>query len=384
MEKIILIRYGEIFLKGNNRNSFESLLIRNVKHALKEFKFQFNRSQGRYIVEHYDEEFEGDIIEALKKVFGIHSVSRAIKLPTDLKAISEAAISVSPDEGTFRVTVRRADKRIAMTSTALAAEIGGDILDVKPTLKVDLFDYDTEISIDMRENGFTYVFTEKLLCAGGLPVGCSGKGLLLLSGGIDSPVAGYMMAKRGLYIEAIHFHSMPYTSEMAKEKVVKLAKIVSGYAGHIRIHVIPFTHIQEEIHNKCPAELMITIMRRIMMRIAERIAKDNDCGSLITGESLGQVASQTMQSITVTNNVVEVLPVFRPLIGMDKSEIMEIAEKIGTYETSILPYQDCCTVFLPKNPSIRPKLEVAAKSERALELETLIAEAMKNEELIDL
>ena len=261
--------------------------------------------------------------------------------------------------------------------------IGGDILEKYTETSVDLTNFDKEVYVDIRENGYTYIFLDKIHCAGGMPVESSGKALCLLSGGIDSPVAAYMMAKRGLQIDAIHFHSMPYTSEQAKEKVVSLAKIVSAYAGHIKLHVVPFTEIQENIHKFCPPEYMITIMRRIMMRISERLAMQINAGALVTGESLGQVASQTMQSITVTNKVIERLPVFRPLIGFDKEEIVKISKHIDAFETSILPYQDCCTIFLPKNPVIRPKLELIERAEKALDVEGLIKRAMDNIEVIE-
>ena len=383
MKKIILIRYGEIFLKGNNRSFFESCLIKNIKHALSSYKYEFLKSQGRYIIENFDAEYEDDIVEALLKVFGIHSVSVAYKIETDFDAINEIALSLCPTEGAkFRVTVRRADKSITKSSMQIAASVGEYIIERKDNMIVELFDFELEIYVDIRENGLTYIFTKKMAGADGMPVGCSGKGLILLSGGIDSPVAGYMMSKRGLSLEAIHFHSMPYTSEMAKEKVINLAKIISAYTGSIKIHIVPFTKIQEAIHRNCPAELMITIMRRIMMRISEQTAEKNDCGCLITGESLGQVASQTMQSITVTNDVVEKLPVFRPLIGMDKSEIIDISKKIGAFETSILPYQDCCTIFLPKNPAIRPKMDIVERAEKSLEIDSLVKEAIDNEEIV--
>lgn len=332
----------------------------------------------------YDVDLETEIVERLKKVFGIYSLSVANKVKTDFGEIRKAAVDLFDDTPLkFRVTVRRADKRVEIPSPVMAAEIGGDILEKYPETSVDLTNFDKEVYVDIRENGYTYIFLDKIHCAGGMPVGSSGKALCLLSGGIDSPVAAYMMAKRGLQIDAIHFHSMPYTSEQAKEKVVSLAKIVSAYAGHIKLHVVPFTEIQEDIHKFCPPEYMITIMRRIMMRISERLAMQINAGALVTGESLGQVASQTMQSITVTNKVIERLPVFRPLIGFDKEEIVKISKHIDAFETSILPYQDCCTIFLPKNPVIRPKLELIERAEKALDVEGLIKRAMDNIEVIE-
>lgn len=379
----ILIRYGEIFLKGNNRGYFEAALAKNIKTALQNYDLKFVRAQNRYLVEDYDPTFETDIVDKLTKIFGVHSVSVAVKVRSTEEELQKAAVEMMKDkEGSFRVTVNRADKRISKSSMQIAAELGGAVLESNPHLKVNLHVFDTDLYVDIRENGWSYLFTDKIMGAGGMPVGTAGNGMVLLSGGIDSPVAAYMMAKRGLKLQAIHFHSAPYTSEMAKQKVVDLAGIVKNYSGPIELHVIPFTDVQLQIHEKCPAELMITIMRRFMMRIAERISKANGCGAIITGESLGQVASQTMESITVTNGVIESLPVFRPLIGMDKTEIMDIAHKIGTYDTSILPYEDCCTIFLPKNPVIRPKLETVLKAEQKLDVEGLIETCIANEEII--
>lgn len=384
MERVILLRFSEIFLKGNNRKFFEKKLIDNIKETLKSYEYRFSTSQNRYVVSDYDVDLETEIVERLKKVFGIYSLSVANKVKTDFGEIRKAAVDLFDDTPLkFRVTVRRADKRVEIPSPFMAAEIGGDILEKYPETSVDLTNFDKEVYVDIRENGYTYIFLDKIHCAGGMPVGSSGKALCLLSGGIDSPVAAYMMAKRGLQIDAIHFHSMPYTSEQAKEKVVSLAKIVSAYAGHIKLHVVPFTEIQENIHKFCPPEYMITIMRRIMMRISERLAMQINAGALVTGESLGQVASQTMQSITVTNKVIERLPVFRPLIGFDKEEIVKISKHIDAFETSILPYQDCCTIFLPKNPVIRPKLELIERAEKALDVEGLIKRAMDNIEVIE-
>lgn len=380
----ILIRYGEIFLKGNNRGYFESALAKNIRTALENFTFKFVRAQNRFLLEDYDEAYETDIIDKLTKIFGIHSVSVAVKVKSTEEELEKAAVLMMKDKsGTFRVTVNRADKKIQKSSMELAARLGGAVLESNPNLTVNLHVFDTDLYVDIRENGLSYLFTDKIMGAGGMPVGTAGAGMVLLSGGIDSPVAAYMMAKRGLKLHAIHFHSAPYTSEMAKQKVVDLAGIVKNYSGPIVLHVIPFTDVQLKIHEKCPAELMITIMRRFMMRIAERIAKANSCGALITGESLGQVASQTMESITVTNGVIEDLPVFRPLIGMDKTEIMDVARNIDTYDTSILPYEDCCTVFLPKNPVIRPKLETVLRAEAKLDVETLIAACIENQEIIN-
>lgn len=377
----ILIRFGEIFLKGNNRKYFEDLLINNIKSALKPLKYSFLRSQGRYYVEDFDNADE--IIQRLKKVFGIHSVSPALKVKTGKETLFEAAVGMSPMSGKFRVTVKRADKRLPFTSAEMAGNIGGALLRASGgKLKVDLFDHDFDLNVDIRDNGYSYLFYDKIPCAGGLPVGCSGSGMLLLSGGIDSPVAGWLMAKRGVRLHAVHFHSFPYTGEPALQKVKDLAEKLSKYTGQVNLHVVPFTAIQYAIHENCPASFMITIMRRFMMRIAEKIAAKEGCGALITGESLGQVASQTMQSMNVTNSVVK-LPVFRPVVAFDKEEIIDIAQKIDTFEISIRPYEDCCTVFLPKNPVIRPKISEAEEYEKALDIDSLVEKAVADtEELI--
>ena len=289
---------------------------------------------------------------------------------------------IDSSEGTFRVTVNRAYKKFPIQSAKFAAQIGGVILEKFPKLKVNLTEFDQEICIDIRENSKTYLYSEIINGQDGMPVGTSGKGIVLLSGGIDSPVAAYRMAKRGMDLLYLHFHSFPYTSLQAKEKVITLAKTLKKYSYAGKMLVVPFTKIQQEIHEKCPAEFMITIMRRFMMRIAEKLSKKYGCGAIITGESLGQVASQTLESINVTNSVVNI-PVFRPLIGMDKTEIIDIAKKIDTFETSILPYEDCCTVFLPKFPVIKPKLEIIERAESALCVWELIDEVVDQIEIIE-
>lgn len=373
----ILIRFGEIFLKGHNKKYFEDLLINNIKNALKPLDYVFNRSQGRYYIEEFGLN-AGEIVSRLTKVFGIHSVSNALKVKTDPETVFDAARKMAPSEGKFRVTVKRADKRLPFTSAEMAAKIGGELLKASGgRLKVDLFDYDFDLNVDMRDNGYSYLFYDKIPGAGGLPVGCSGNGMLLLSGGIDSPVAGWLMAKRGVRVNAVHFHSFPYTSELALQKVKDLAAKLAKYTGGVKLFIVPFTDIQYAIHEKCPESFMITIMRRFMMRIAEKLAKHSDCGAIITGESLGQVASQTMQSMNVTNSVVS-MPVFRPLIGFDKEEIIAISKKIDAFDISIRPYEDCCTVFLPKNPVIRPKISEAIEYEYPLDVEALIDAAIKN------
>lgn len=383
MEKVIIIRFGEIFLKGKNKKYFENLLERNIKNALSVYECAIEKSQNRFYVVGYNEDAEYDIIKTLKKVFGIYSVSPAYKMPTDITKVAELVADSLPSEGRFRVTVKRADKSIAMTSTEIASQIGGDILGLKSGLTVDLHQPEFTLNVDIRENKTTYVFYEHIKCFEGMPVGSSGKGMLLLSGGIDSPVAGFRMAKRGMQINGIHFHSYPFTSIQAKEKVIDLAEIISSYCGHFPLFVVPFTKIQQAIHKYCREDFMITVMRMIMVEISEKIAIKQGCGALITGESLGQVASQTLESITVTNSRVKELPILRPLIDMDKTEIIKISKEIDTFETSILPYEDCCTVFLPKNPIIKPKLSVAQAEYNKIEgLQELIEEAICNTEIV--
>jgi len=381
MEKVILLRYGEIYLKGRNRSYFERCLLDNVKEALSNYRCNVIKMQGRYLIEGFDADLTEEIVDRARKVFGLHSLSVATVVPYDLPSIGRICAEVAPDVGTFRITVNRADKSVALTSIQIAAELGGYVLDAHPSLRVDLHHPDKEIRVDLRENHTAYVFMDVVPAAGGMPVGCSGRGMALLSGGIDSPVACYRMAKRGMKLLAVHFHSYPYTSLMAKEKTLDLARILSQYTGDMDVYVVPFTDVQLAIHEHCPAEYMITIMRRIMMRIAERLAIIHKCGSIITGESLAQVASQTQESILVTNSVIAHLPVFRPLIGMDKEEIIVTAREIGTFETSILPYEDCCTVFLPKNPVIRPDLALIEAAESKLDIEALIKGAMESLEV---
>ena len=379
--KVIIIRYSEIHLKGNNRDYFESALVSNIKTVLKDFRCQFGRSNARYIIRNFDENDLEAIIQAVKNVFGVHSLSVAEEVDTDLPAISNAALAFAPNSGTFKVVTNRADKRFPMKSMEISAEIGGDILDAHPDLKVDLVSPDNTVYIDIRENGKTFVYGTTIKAVNGMPVGTGGKGIVMLSGGIDSPVAAYMMAKRGMTLRAVHFHSFPYTSMQARQKVLDLAKIIKKYTLHMTVDVVSFTEIQTQIHEKCPEEYMITIMRRFMMRIAERIAKMHGAGAVITGESLGQVASQTLESITSTSSVATI-PVFRPLIGFDKDEIIEISNKIGTFETSILPYEDCCTIFLPKRPVTKPRLDHVLRVESALDVDALVENALNNIETV--
>lgn len=383
MNKAILIRFGEIFLKGKNKHVFEKMLIHNILQALKEFEVKLTKISGRYILTDFDELYETEIMEKVCNVFGVYSISPCFVVKANREEIENCLKEIDITTQTFKVDVKRADKFFPIQSTEFAALMGGVILSKNPKLKVNLSKPETTIYIEIREDGNTYIYNKILKAVGGMPVGSSGAGLLLLSGGIDSPVAGYLMSKRGMPLQAIHFHSFPYTSELAKDKVISLAKIISEYTGNIKLHIVPFTRVQEEIHKNCKPEYMITLMRRIMMRIAEKIAKNNDLKAIITGESLAQVASQTVESMTVTNAVVCDLPVLRPLIAMDKEDIIEISKKINTYETSILPYEDCCTVFLPEHPIIKPKMEKVLKEEERLNIEELIDDAISKIEVVN-
>ena len=380
MKKVLLLKFGELFLKGKNKKDFENLLVGNIRKKLADFSFKLAFPMGRIVISDYDEFEEDLIVKRLTTVFGLIGVSKATELKADKDEIFNF-VSTIKISGTFRVNAKRADKKFPLSSMELERELGAVILENNKEAEVDLHNPKYHVNVEVRFNGLAYVYYETIKCAGGLPLGSAGKALLLLSGGIDSPVAGYLMAKRGLKIEAVHFHSYPYTSEQAKEKVITLAKELCEYCDEIKLHIISFTKIQEQIHMNCDPEYMITIMRRIMMRIAEKICNQNDLGAIITGESLGQVASQTMQSINVTNSVVS-LPVFRPVIAFDKEDIVEVAEKIGTFETSILPYEDCCTVFLPKYPVIKPTIKKAEYQEKFLNIENLVDEALSNQEEI--
>ena len=384
MKNVILLRFGEIYLKGKNRGYFEKTLLQNIRNKISSFNATVTKIQGRFIVENFDEIDTNSIINELTKVFGLYSLSKAVEIETSRENIEEYLSKYKTTLSNFRVSVKRADKTFSVQSNEYERFLGGVVLKANPNLKVKLKNPELEIVVDIRENGKTYILTDSIQCAGGMPLGTSGRGLVLLSGGIDSPVASYLMAKRGLELVGLHFHSYPYTSEHAKQKVISLAKILTNYVGHFTLVCCPFTKIQEEIHTNCAPEFMITIMRRIMMRIASRICEKFDAKAIITGESLAQVASQTIESITVSNDAQKKYPILRPCIAMDKTEIIEIANKIGTFETSILPYEDCCTVFLPKNPVIKPKLEKAIGEEAKIDYEWLIEEAINNIEIIKL
>lgn len=385
MKKVIIIRVCEIFLKGKNRFFFVNLLEDNIRKALDGIKFDLEKMQMRFLIDNFDQSDYDLIVSKLLKVCGVHTLSLAYYVDSDVDKIAECAVEICEGKsGSFKVETNRADKTFPLRSVELSAEIGGRILEkFAKNLKVDVKKPSFTVKIDMRENGCSLIYNDVIKGVGGIPVGSSGKGFLMLSGGIDSPVAGYMMSKRGMKLSAVHFHSYPYTGEAAKEKVVTLGKAISEYSAGLTLYIVKFTEIQEEIHKKCSEEFMITMMRRFMMRITERLALLHGGQAIVTGESLGQVASQTTESITSSNSVVK-MPVFRPLIAFDKLETIEIAEKIGTYETSILPYEDCCTVFLPKFPAIKPKMERVLKEESRLDVEELIEKALENVEIIEL
>lgn len=386
MKEIILCKYGEIILKGLNRSTFESILLKNIRRALSPLgKIEVTKAQAAVFVEPKEESIDMDeIVLRLTKVFGILSITRACVVNKDIDEICRAAVEYCEKkltEGkTFKVEAKRADKKFPLKSPEICREVGGYILENITGLSVDVTNPDNTVMVEIRDFG-AYVYCGKTEAQGGLPTGTGGKATLLLSGGIDSPVAGYMIAKRGVEIDAVNFFSYPYTSERAKEKVISLASILAGFTSKINLHIVPFTKIQLEIRDKCPEEHLTLVMRRFMMRIAEIIAEKNGSNALITGESIGQVASQTMLALTVTDDAVK-MPVFRPVIGMDKEEIVRIARKIGTFETSILPYEDCCTVFTPKHPTTRPKLKTIIDSQNLLDVEALIEEAVAATETI--
>ena len=379
MREILLVRYGEIFLKGLNRPFFMNKLVRNIRDAVQDQGARVWLHDGRIFLDGFED--AQTCIDKVTKVFGVHSVCPAIEMPKDdFSKIQEQAVAMmSGLSGTFKVSSRRSDKAYPMDSPALNAEIGHAILTSCPSLKVDLHHPQHVLNVEIREQAYLYV--RVIMAVGGMPIGTAGKATLLLSGGIDSPVAGWMIAKRGVELSAVHFHSYPYTSDRAKEKVIDLARTLAAYAKQVRLYIVPFTDIQMQIHEKCPDDYTTLIMRRYMMRLAQECARREDARALITGESLGQVASQTMEALCVTDSVVD-MPVFRPVIGFDKSEIIDIAKKIDTYETSSLPYEDCCTVFTPRHPVTHPKLDRVAAAEAVLDSETLIREAMEKVELV--
>ncbi len=374
MRKVLLARFGEVHLKGQNRPYFMRMLVENVKKMVAPIGGHVWLSDSRIYVSDFEDMDE--CVSLVTKVFGIYSVSPALEMEKDLDRIAEETVRwMEGVTGTFKVMCKRSDKRFPLNSQELAVELGGRILDAYPNLKVDVHHPQTEMWVEIRDHA--YLYNTEIMAVGGMPMGTSGKAGLLLSGGIDSPVAGYQIMRRGVNIQAIHFASPPYTSERAQEKVLSLARIIGKYEYGMRVHIVPFTKIQMEIHEKCEEGMGTLIMRRFMMRIADRIAHDNGLQALITGESLGQVASQTMEALGCTD-IMTNLPVFRPLIGLDKLEIIHIAEKIDTYETSILPYEDCCTVFTPRHPVTKPKLANVEKEERRLDVDALVEEAVAN------
>lgn len=374
---VILVRVGEIHLKGLNRPFFEQMLIRQVRMALEGYGVKVERAEGRLSVKGFDPDKAEEVLARVCRVFGVYSVSAAREIPRDMDSVRKAALEVLQGRtGTFKIFARRADKRYPMDSMAIGADVGGYILENVPGLKVDVKNPQHRVSVEIREQ-IAYVYEETPLGVGGMPIGTGGKGMLLLSGGIDSPVAGWMCARRGTRLEAVHFESPPYTSARSLEKVIQLANILSDWTGPIRVHVVPFTQIQMAIHDQCPDGELTLLMRRFMMRIASRLARKQNCGAIITGESLGQVASQTIDALGVTDDAAD-MPVFRPLISFDKVEIMDKARQIGTYETSILPFEDCCTVFVPRHPVTRPQLDKLRASEAKLDVQALEDEAIAN------
>lgn len=383
MEELILVRYGEVALKGGNRSFFINRLVRNIGKSLNGIQYSIIKDRGRILVE-----IPGgpnqlqEAVKRLKKVFGIVSLSRVVKVEKDLDKIKQRALEMveSQQAATFKVESRRADKAFPVKSPEICRQVGAYILEKSDNTRVDVHNPDLLINIEIRDEAYIFAGFEK--GSGGLPTGTGGRGLLLLSGGIDSPVAGWMVAKRGVELEAVHFHSFPFTSERAKQKVIDLAEVLAVYTGGIKLHMVSLTDIQGSINRNCPAEQSTILTRRFMMRIAERIAAETKALALVTGESLGQVASQTLESICVTDSSVD-LPVFRPLLGMDKVEIIDRARGIDTYELSILPYEDCCTIFLSEHPETKPRLEKILQSESHLEAEPLISQAVESREILN-
>ena len=381
MKEVILVKNGELALKGLNRSTFEDILVKNIKRRLNHSvgKFTFTKSQSTIIIEPNEEDLDFEkAVEVIGKVFGIAGYSRAALSEKDLEDIKNVALSYLGDDlrsvKTFKVNAKRSDKKFPLTSPELCREVGAHLLRNIPSLKVDVHNPDIIVTVEVRDK-HVFIHGNQIKGAGGMPVGSAGRVALLVSGGIDSPVAGWMMAKRGLQLTAIHFAAPPYTSKRAEMKVRELVSIVSKYSGRVNFAVVNFTEIQETIREKCPEELFTIIMRRLMMKIAVRLAERDGCGALVTGESLGQVASQTLGALACTN-AVSTIPVFRPLIGMDKDEIITISRKIGAFETSVLPYEDCCTVFTPKHPRTRPTLELIEKAESAVDWDEMIERAI--------
>lgn len=380
MRELLMLRYGEIYLKGQNRPFFIKLLVSRVREAIKNHGAKVWVSDSRIYVSDYDD--KEACIEKISKVFGVHSLCVAYELEKDFEVISKKAIALMQDlSGSFKVLSRRSDKTFPMDSLELSRELGAEILQSNPKLHVDVKQPEHILNVEIRDKA--YLYQAVVEAVGGMPIGSNGKAALLLSGGIDSPVAGYMIAKRGVELCAVHYHSFPYTGERSKEKVVELAKKLSEYACGIKLYIVSFTEIQMKIHELCPEDFTTLIMRRFMMRLADRIAEMEGAKALVTGESIGQVASQTMDALCCTD-CVTTRPVFRPLIGFDKIDIINYAKKIDTFETSSLPFEDCCTVFTPRHPVTHPKINQAEQGEKKLDVEQLIENALKSVEIIQL
>lgn len=387
--KAFLVKYAEIGIKGKNRYVFENALRDHIKQSLAKIdgEFEVTKEQGRIYVEAKTDYDYQEVVDALQHVFGISGICPVVLVEDKSwenlakEAVNYVEQTYSNKNFTFKVESKRSDKRYPLTSPEVCAQMGGVLLDNFPDMKVDVRNPEVRIYVEIRE--YAYIYSKIIPGIGGMPLGTNGKAMLLLSGGIDSPVAGYMIAKRGVEIEAVYFHAPPYTSERAKEKVIDLARLVSRYTGPVKLHIVNFTDIQLYIYDECPHDELTIIMRRYMMKLAEHFAEKEDCLGLITGESIGQVASQTMHSLAVTNEVCS-LPVYRPLIGFDKQDIVDIAEKINTYETSILPYEDCCTIFVAKHPVTKPSAKVIRSSEKALEekIDELMEQAIESVEIV--
>lgn len=387
---VYLVKYGEIFTKGDNRHVFMEALTRNIKAMIKETgEYEYLKEQGRIVIKPLNDNYDEDrLLDKLGKVFGIIGFTKATMLDEkDFEVIVKESLefideNVSPLKKTFKVEAKRSDKSFPLNSPAICRELGGRILDAKTDLTVDVINPEFTLWCEVRDE--VYIYADQIKGAGGMPIGTEGKAMLLLSGGIDSPVAGWMIGKRGVNIDSVYFDSPPYTSEKAKEKVLTLAKKVGEYTPGMKFHRVNFTNIQLYIKEKCPLDELTIIMRILMMRIAERVAREEECQALITGESVGQVASQTMHSLVVTDSAAN-MPVFRPLIGFDKEEIIEIAKRIDTFDTSILPYEDCCTLFVARHPKTKPNIDDIYKSiENLTDIERMLDEAVKTREIIEI
>ena len=386
MKEIILAKYGEIILKGGNRPKFENILMNNIRNSLKNVaEVKARLAQATIYVEVFDEDKMDIVVERLSKIFGIVSITRAVvceKDIEDIKAKAKEYLKKDFKDGVkFKVEAKRSDKQFPLNSPQICMEVGGYLDDEYPNIVVDVHNPEVTVKVEVRDFGaYVYADENKVQGQGGMPIGTGSKATLLLSGGIDSPVAGHMISKRGVEIDAVNFFSFPYTSERAKEKVIELASIIAQYTSKINLYIVPFTEIQEAIKEHCPEEYFTIIMRRLMMEIAQKIAEKDNCLALITGESVGQVASQTMQAIACTDAVSRI-PVFRPLVGMDKTEIVETARAIGTFETSTLPYEDCCTVFTPRHPKVRPSLAEVEKAQAKFDFTALVEKAVEQTQM---